>query len=424
MLSRDSVFVYLAQQTSFVSEILLAVELDSAVPLVRQLLRDLGDVVETDGDGNWRIKTEQEQGFRTWTTDSRYIWCNRQSGEEIEEVSDRCWLLKELDSLHNLRQELFIHAHNTADALRKNHLLAAVRDKDRQIDWVKQKLGLSETDNYEIELFINFIRRDGDTQPRAAIDETTVSEYVEAMEEGAIFPPVTVFFDGEHFWLADGFHRVQAAETIGLLKVTVEVKQGSLRDAVLYSCGANATHGLRRSNADKRRAVLRLLEDREWSQWSDRSMARRCGVSHDLVNRMRKSHCHFMTVTKLNNDNQRDKIDEAIEERTYTTKHGTTGKMKTGNIGKSNSFRSKKAANKKNIAETTESELKANVKVKSQKKEGINYQPGLGCEWTITVQKETYERIKDYQARLGIATLDRVINELLDLAQDENRNGE
>ena len=92
MLSRDSVFVYLAQQTNFISEILLAVELDSAVPLVRQLLRDLEDVVETDGDGNWRIKTEQEQGFTTWTSDSRYIWCNRQSGEEIEEVSDRSWL--------------------------------------------------------------------------------------------------------------------------------------------------------------------------------------------------------------------------------------------------------------------------------------------------------------------------------------------
>ncbi|MDJ0745114.1 MAG: ParB N-terminal domain-containing protein [Xenococcaceae cyanobacterium MO_167.B27] len=406
MLSRDSVFVYLAQQTSFVSEILLAVELDSAVPLVRQLLRDLGDVVETDGDGNWRIKTEQEQGFRTWTSDSRYIWCNRQSGEEIEEVRDRSLLLKELENLHNLRQELFIHAHNTADERRKDHLLAAVTDKDRQIDWVKQKLDLSETDNYEIELFINFIRRDGDTQPRAAIDETTVSEYVEAMEAGAIFPPVTVFFDGEHFWLADGFHRVQAAETIGLLKVTVEVKQGSLREAILYSCGANATHGLRRSNEDKRRAVLRLLEDREWSQWSDRSIARRCGVHHKMVGRLRSS------------------LELCSSERKYTTKHGTKATMKTEKIGKTDLIKEKQQKeNQGTIKESLDLKKAKNKSIKPQKKEGLNYKAGLGCEWYVKVNQETYERIKDYQGRLGIATLDRVINELLDLAQDTNRDG-
>jgi hypothetical protein len=39
------------------------------------------------------------------------------------------------------------------------------------------------------------------------------------------------------------------------------------------SVSANAPHGLRRTNADKRRAVVRLLEDTEWSQWADREIA-------------------------------------------------------------------------------------------------------------------------------------------------------
>ncbi|MDJ0532727.1 MAG: ParB/RepB/Spo0J family partition protein [Xenococcaceae cyanobacterium MO_207.B15] len=406
ILSRDSVFVYLAQQTNFISEVEIAIDLDSSVSLVRQRLRDLGDAVETDGDGNWRIKTEQEQRFLTWTSDERYVWCNRQSGFEIEEVSDRSLLLKELEKLHNLRQELFIHAHNTADERRKDYLLAGVRDKDRQINSLKQKLGLSETDNYEIELYIHFLRRDGGTQPRAVIDETTVSEYAEAIEEGAIFPPVTVFFDREQFWLADGFHRVRALEKIGLLKVTVEVKEGSLRDAVLYSCGANATHGLRRLNADKRRAVLRLLEDREWSQWSDRSIARRCGVHHKMVGRLRSS------------------LEQSSSERKYTTKHGTKATMKTEKIGKTDLIKEKQQKeNQGTIKESLDLKKAKNKSIKPQKKEGLNYKAGLGCEWYVKVNQETYERIKDYQGRLGIATLDRVINELLDLAQDTNRDG-
>jgi hypothetical protein len=45
---------------------------------------------------------------------------------------------------------------------------------------------------------------------------------------------------------------------------------------------------------------MRLLEDEEWCQWSDRAIAKKCGVSHDLVNRVRKSICQKMTDTNLN----------------------------------------------------------------------------------------------------------------------------
>ena len=57
---------------------------------------------------------------------------------------------------------------------------------------------------------INSIRLDGGTQPRASIDFDTVFDYMDAMTDGADFPPVVVFYDGTHYWLADGFHRVKA----------------------------------------------------------------------------------------------------------------------------------------------------------------------------------------------------------------------
>jgi hypothetical protein len=41
------------------------------------------------------------------------------------------------------------------------------------------------------------------------------------------------------------------------------------------------------TNADKRRAVLTLLEDPEWREWSDSAIAQQCHVSRPLVAEMR-----------------------------------------------------------------------------------------------------------------------------------------
>lgn len=134
---------------------------------------------------------------------------------------------------------------------------------------------------------IDKISIDGGTQPREDIDEEIVSEYANGMIEGDKFPPVVLFNDGAKYWLADGFHRYHASKKIGYLEIEAEVKSGTKRDAVLYSVSANAKHGLRRTNADKRKAVMTLLEDEEWSQWSDSEIARRCAVNHKTVAKYR-----------------------------------------------------------------------------------------------------------------------------------------
>ena len=92
-------------------------------------------------------------------------------------------------------------------------------------------------------------------------------------------------------------------------------------DFSLWGGGANALHGLRRTNEDKRRAVTVLLTDEEWAKWSDREIARRAAVSNAFVTLLRRS---LLTVNSE---------EEPTAERTYTTKHGTVATMRTDNIG-------------------------------------------------------------------------------------------
>jgi hypothetical protein len=55
MITVDTVFVYLCQQQSWISDVQIAAELDSSIPITRKLLVELGDAIENDGDGNWRV---------------------------------------------------------------------------------------------------------------------------------------------------------------------------------------------------------------------------------------------------------------------------------------------------------------------------------------------------------------------------------
>lgn len=169
---------------------------------------------------------------------------------------------------------------------------------------------------------IDRIRADIQAQPRSSIMMDTVSDYIERMSEGDEFPPLTVFYDGAVYWLGDGFHRYHAAVGCGLVEFPCDIREGGLREAILHSVGANATHGLRRTNEDKRRAVMKLLSDPEWSQWSDREIARQCGVAHPFVGKLRPARAAGDTGNRYQ------------YERTFThPKTGQQTKMNTGNIG-------------------------------------------------------------------------------------------
>ncbi len=130
--------------------------------------------------------------------------------------------------------------------------------------------------------------QDGGAQMREEMKPDVVRDYADDMAAGAIFPPVVVYHDGSSYWLADGFHRVAAARKIERETFDAEVREGGDRDAILHGIGSNASHGLRRTQADKRRAVERLLRDEEWSKWSDRKIAKLAKVDHKTVGKVRR----------------------------------------------------------------------------------------------------------------------------------------
>jgi len=133
------------------------------------------------------------------------------------------------------------------------------------------------------------IRIDGGTQARAKIDQTLVTKYADSMRDGDMFPHLTVFFDGAHYWLADGFHRYLAMKSLGHLDANASVFEGTQRDAKLHSFAANARHGMPMTKEEQRQIIRIMLEDEEWSRWSFREIACHIGVSHMTVARVKEA---------------------------------------------------------------------------------------------------------------------------------------
>lgn len=132
-------------------------------------------------------------------------------------------------------------------------------------------------------LKLSQIRLDGNTQPRVELDEGLIVEYKEAYQSKAEMPPLEVMFDGASYWLWDGFHRRWGAERAGLEKLPCNVTNGTREDAQWASYGANKSHGLRRFNCDKQKAVKAALRHPNGPKMSDRQIAEHCGVGSTMV---------------------------------------------------------------------------------------------------------------------------------------------
>lgn len=171
-----------------------------------------------------------------------------------------------------------------------------------------------------VSLRIDDIKMDGGTQPRACLDFKAVDDYMDDMEAGVKFPPVTVFYDGESYWLADGFHRVKAAYAANFDSIDCDVRQGTLEDAQWFSFSANQTNGLRRTNDDKQRAVKAALQHPRAQSLSDSEIARHCGVSVPTVAAWREKMGLSLKTLKIGT-------------RTVT-RNGKTYQQRTGKIGR------------------------------------------------------------------------------------------
>ena len=130
------------------------------------------------------------------------------------------------------------------------------------------------------------------------------------MKNGVKYDPVIVFKTGEEYVPADGFHRIYAAQKAGFSEIEAEIREGSLRDAILFAISANVKHGLYRSRADKRHAVLMALQDEELKKLSHKAVADKCAVNEKLVRTIRKE---FMKAAKPDSDQCTPKVKSVKE---------------------------------------------------------------------------------------------------------------
>jgi hypothetical protein len=162
------------------------------------------------------------------------------------------------------------------------------------------------------------IRIDGGTQARLKLDQDVVKDYAEHMREGAEFPPIIVFNDGGNYWLADGFHRFFALRANGAASALADIRIGTLRDAILFSLGANegSKRGLPPSFEDNRNSIIKMLNDEEWSKWTNTAIAKHIGVSNMTVGRVKSS-----IETKSSETTTKKFVDKEGKEKTMNTEN-------------------------------------------------------------------------------------------------------
>lgn len=131
-------------------------------------------------------------------------------------------------------------------------------------------------------------QRDMEEDKWRAVAAEYAQTFRQAIEDGEPnpFPPVRAIKEGKKYWLYDGFTRHLCYELAGEKRLDVEVRTGTFRDALFLSAAANK--GLRTGPKDRKRAALVLLADPEWSQFSDRQIARHCGLNHVTVGGYRR----------------------------------------------------------------------------------------------------------------------------------------
>ena len=187
------------------------------------------------------------------------------------------------------------------------------------------------------------IRMDGGTQPRSQLLIEVMEDYAEQMRAGVEFPPITVFFDGNDYWLADGFHRLGAALRVRPADpIEAEVIQGTQTEAQWYSFGVNKTHGLRRTREDRVRAIKAALRHPEGARRSDNDIAQHVGVDHKTVAKYRAELEPTWEIPKSSGKNGKPKGDEpnkakadrGVVWRERATTQSSASRPRTGRDGR------------------------------------------------------------------------------------------
>lgn len=140
---------------------------------------------------------------------------------------------------------------------------------------------------------VGAITRDPALWPRGQLDEDRIQLFAGYIEAGdaALLPPIVVVRNGRGWLLADGWHRLAAAERCGVKAISADVADPPparrLEDYVYELAVRTAVHAALPLTANERVAVIwRLIAER--SDLSDRAIGRLTGCSHVTVGKYRR----------------------------------------------------------------------------------------------------------------------------------------
>ena len=117
---------------------------------------------------------------------------------------------------------------------------------------------------------------DSKLQCRECMSEATVEEYFQVIKSGKELPPLRCVDVAGELHVVDGFTRYAALTRASKTRVNVAVSVGTMEDAVREACGANQTHGLRRTKGDIKKAVA--LAEATFKGLSRKAIAEIIGV--------------------------------------------------------------------------------------------------------------------------------------------------
>ena len=154
-------------------------------------------------------------------------------------------------------------------------------------------------------------------QTRAKNNDEVIQEYAEQMKDGVSFPNVKVFREKKNAtpYLVDGFHRTAAILHNGGDTIEADIIYGDRVAALTYALKANAEHGLRRTNADKRHALELAWRERKLlfieGNPTSRQLAAICGVSKSAANIFIQE----MEASKMDRTDATTVTEDHLEER-------------------------------------------------------------------------------------------------------------
>lgn len=141
----------------------------------------------------------------------------------------------------------------------------------------------------QFDCLMSAITLDTAFQMRAlGVEDEVVNDYVERLSS---LPPVLLakIKGDSKLYMLDGFHRFEAHRRTNSKYLPAIYKHFATReDVIIKACGMNAEHGLRRTNADKRRATEKALAVLDLSKYTLREIGDMIGVSHGTVHNVRK----------------------------------------------------------------------------------------------------------------------------------------